>query len=82
MSYEEFLYSLLQKEYDIRHYNLIQSTIKSASFPYKRYLENLDISTLPKDAQNQLKSLSVLQFIKEGAGLLFINISPCQCWAH
>lgn len=36
LSYEEFLYRLLQKEYDIRQYNLIQSRIKIAGFPYKK----------------------------------------------
>ena len=34
LSYEEFLCRLLQKEYDVRRYNLTQSRIKTASFPY------------------------------------------------
>ncbi|OMH19603.1 hypothetical protein AC231_19675, partial [Clostridium pasteurianum] len=41
LSYEEFLYGLLQKECDIRKYNLTQSRIRTASFPYKKYLEDL-----------------------------------------
>ena len=40
LSYEEFLCRLLQKESDIRKYNLTQSRIKTASFPYKKYLED------------------------------------------
>ena len=43
LSYEEFLCRLLQKESDIRKYNLTQSRIKTASFPYKKYLEDIDI---------------------------------------
>jgi len=39
LSYEEFLCRLLQKEHDIRNYNLIQSRIKTAAFPYKKYFE-------------------------------------------
>lgn len=35
LSYEEFLARLLQKEYDIRKYNITQSRIKMAQFPYK-----------------------------------------------
>ena len=37
-SYDEFLYRLLQKECDIRKYNLTQSRIRIANFPYKKYL--------------------------------------------
>ena len=70
LSYEEFLYRLLQKEYDIRHYNTIQSRIKSAGFPYKKYLEDIDISALPEDAQGKLKHLNSLQFIKEGQNVI------------
>jgi len=70
LSYEEFLYRLLQKEYDIRHYNAIQSRIKNAGFPYKKYLEDIDISALPEDAQGKLKHLNSLQFIKEGQNVI------------
>lgn len=39
LSYEEFLFTLLQKEHDIREYNLTQSRLRLANFPYKKYLE-------------------------------------------
>ena len=70
LSYEEFLYRLLQKEYDVRQYNAIQSRIKSAGFPYKKYLEDIDISALPEDAQAKLKHLNSLQFIKDGQNVI------------
>lgn len=70
LSYEEFLYRLLRKEYDIRHYNAIQSRIKNAGFPYKKYLEDIDISAFPEDAQGKLKHLNSLQFIKEGQNVI------------
>lgn len=66
LSYEEFLCRLLQKEYDIREYNMTQSRLKSARFPYKKYFEDLEIESLPADAQNKLKLLNNLNFIKEG----------------
>lgn len=37
LSYEEFLANLLQKEVDIKKYNLTQSRIRLANFPYKKY---------------------------------------------
>ncbi|OPJ60562.1 IS21-like element helper ATPase IstB [Clostridium oryzae] len=70
LSYEEFLCGLLQKEYDIRCYNLTQSRIRIASFPYKKYLEDLSIEDLPSDAQQKLKYLSSLKFIKEGQNVI------------
>lgn len=70
LSYEEFLYGLLQKESDIRAYNLTQSRIRTASFPYKKYLEDLSIEDLPADAQLKLKHLSSLKFIKDGQNVI------------
>lgn len=70
LSYEEFLYSLLQKECDIRNYNLTQSRIRTASFPYKKYLEDISIDDLPADAQLKLKHLSSLKFIKDAQNVI------------
>jgi DNA replication protein DnaC len=70
LSYEEFLSRLLQKEHDIRQYNLNQSRIKAANFPYKKYLEDIDITALPNDAQSKFKQLTSLKFIKEGQNVI------------
>jgi len=70
LSYEEFLYGILQKEYDIRKYNLTQSRIRIASFPYKKYLEDISIEDLPDDAQSKLKHLSSLKFIENGQNVI------------
>ncbi|SHI06512.1 IS21-like element helper ATPase IstB [Clostridium grantii] len=71
LSYEEFLHGLLQKESDIRSYNLTQSRIRTARFPYKKYLEDISIEDLPSDAQLKLKHLSSLKFIKDGQNVIF-----------
>ena len=70
LSYEELLCRLLQKESDIRKYNLTQSRIKTASFPYKKYLEDIDIDALPDDAKHKLKHLSSLKFIEEAQNVI------------
>lgn len=70
LSSEEVVYRLLQKEYDIRKYNLTQSRIKTASFPYKKHLEDINIQDLPKDAQMKLKHLSSLKFIEDGQNVI------------
>ena len=62
-SYEEVIYKLLQKEYDYR-----QEQVRN--FPYKRYLEELNVNELPIDAQNKLGILSTLDFIKNGQNVI------------
>ncbi|MBE6050032.1 MAG: AAA family ATPase [Clostridium sp.] len=54
----------------IRKYNLTQSRIKTASFPYKKYLEDIEIDALPEDAKNKLKHLSSLKFIEEAQNVI------------
>jgi DNA replication protein DnaC len=54
MNYEEFLRTLLEEEYKIRKQNAIQSRIRTAKFPQRKYLEDLKEEYLPKDAQNKL----------------------------
>lgn len=70
ISYEEFLHSLLQKEYDKRQHDLTQSRIKTACFPYKKYIEDIDVNELPEDAKNKFKTLTSLNFIKEGQNVI------------
>lgn len=71
VTYEEFLYNILQKECDLKEDNLKQSRIKRASFPYKKYLEDIEVKELPTDAQKKFKNLSTLDFIEEGQNIIF-----------
>lgn len=70
LSYEEYLYNILQKECDLRRENSRQNRIRYAGFPYKKYLENLEIAALPEDAQKKLKILSTLDFIRSGQNVI------------
>ncbi|MFZ3591888.1 IS21-like element helper ATPase IstB [Bacillus sp. DJP31] len=69
-SYEEFLYLLLQKEWDSRQETAQYNRIRRAEFPFKRHLEDLSIDDLPEDAQKKYKHLKTLEFIKEGRNLI------------
>ena len=69
-SYEEVIYKLLQKEYDYRQEQVRKNRIRIANFPYKRYLEELNVNELPIDAQNKLGILSTLDFIKNGQNVI------------
>lgn len=69
-SYEEFLYQLLQQENDLRRENSKKNRIRLAGFPAKKYLEDLEVEALPEDARKKLKTLSSLEFIKNGQNVI------------
>lgn len=69
-SYEVFLHDLLEKEYDLRKDNGRKSRIRRAEFAYKKYLEDLDRTALPEDAQKKLSIVETLEFIKTGQNLI------------
>ncbi len=70
LSYEDFLQMLLQKEYDVRQVNRKKNRLRIANFPYKKYLDDLSVTDLPRDAQKKLKILKTLDFIKEGHNVI------------
>jgi DNA replication protein DnaC len=70
LSYEEFLYGILQKEYDARTENGKLSRIRIAGFPAKKYLEDLKTEDLPVDCRNKLKTLASLGFVKHGQNII------------
>lgn len=70
LSYEQFLFNLLEKESETRFANRIKSQIRLANFPEKKYLEDLHISDLPQEASARLKELRSLEFIENGQNLI------------
>lgn len=70
LSHDEFLHKLLQQEADLRSENAKQNRIRRASFPYKKYLEDLIVDDLPEDARKKLKVLSSLDFIDTGQNII------------
>lgn len=69
-SYEEVIYKFLQKEYYYKQEQVRKNRIRIANFPYKRYLEELNVNELPIDAQNKLGILSTLDFIENGQNVI------------
>lgn len=64
ISFEEYIYNLLKLEYESREENARQNKLRLASFPYKKYIEDLDIDALPEDGSKKLKNFLTLDFIK------------------
>lgn len=60
----EFMQEMLEQEYLRRLDTSKQNRIKTANFPQKKLLEDLELERLPLDAQNKLGQLETLQFIE------------------
>lgn len=68
--YDVFLHKLLEIEYISRQKSRKQSRIRQADFPYKKYLEDLNLGDLPVSAKNKLSDLEKLDFIKQGRNII------------
>jgi len=69
-SHEAYLLGLMDTEYQNRLENRKKQRIRSADFPYKKYLEDLNRSELPKDAVKKLGQLERLDFIENGQNVV------------
>ncbi|MCK9470668.1 MAG: IS21-like element helper ATPase IstB [Bacilli bacterium] len=69
-SYEEFLRDILIEAYDMRKENGRKNRIKNARFPYKKYLDELQVDYLPEDGRRKFKELKTLNFIDEGRNVI------------
>ncbi len=69
-SYEEYLHHLLENEHYRRLENRKLSRIRSANFPYKKYLQDLNLDFLPEDGRIKLKMLKNLDFIRSGQNVI------------
>ena len=69
-SYEAYLLELMDTEYHNRIENRKKQRIRSANFPYKKYLQDLNRTELPKDAIKKLGQLERLDFIENGQNVV------------
>jgi len=73
MSYQEYLYSLLQHQVLIRTDNSINARIKKARFPYIKTLEEFDFSFQPQIDDKLIRELGNLNFLSKAENLLLIG---------
>ncbi len=69
-SYEDYLLTLLEDEFETRIINRKTARIRQADFPYKKYLQDLQREELPENAQAKIDVLESLEFIKEGQNVI------------
>jgi len=68
--YEELLRDIFMEAYDMRMENGRKNRIRNARFPYKKYLDELQVDYLPEDAKKKFKELKTLKFIEEGRNII------------
>ena len=73
--YEEFLHMLLESELAEKDKRSIDSRVRNAKFPYKVYLEDLEMDCLPEDMQKKMPELATLKFIEEGRNIIMTGNS-------
>jgi len=70
IDYEEFLFRLMEKEFEERLENRKKAQIRQAGFPAKMYLNSLLTEQLPEDAKEKLPLLERLDFIESGQNVI------------
>lgn len=68
--YEDFLYKLLSLAADDLEDRAKDRRIKAAHFPYKNYLDDLEMDALPEAMRNKLPELRTLDFIRKGQNII------------
>lgn len=81
MSYEEFLYNVLEHEVLLRKENGVKHRLTNARFPYKKYLEDFNSTEYGVDLREEFEELSSLKFIAEKGNIILIG-SPGSGKTH
>ena len=72
-SYEDFLQIILTNEVKARENNGIDRRIKTAKFPYRKYLGELKLDSFPLEVSNQIRELQSLRFLDEGRNVILVG---------
>jgi DNA replication protein DnaC len=73
ISYQEYLYKLLQQQIIDRVDRSVNAKIKKAGFPYVATMEMFDFSFQPNIDEKLLKELSTLSFLDNAKNILFVG---------
>lgn len=73
MSLEDFLQTFLEREYELRKNNGIQTRLRQSKFPYLKYLEDFDRNKYSKDFWYKFDELETLKFIDKKENIILIG---------
>ena len=69
--YIQYLHRLLRAEMEAYETRAVQRRINQARFPYRKYLEDLEVDCLPEGLKHRLPELMSLEFIPKGQNIIF-----------
>ena len=81
MSYEEFLNNMLENELLLRRENGVKSRLRTAKFPYKKYIEDFNTENYNRELIHEFQELSSLKFIEDKENIILIG-SPGSGKTH
>ncbi len=73
ISYQEYLYTLLQRQIIDRVDRSVNARIKKAGFPYMATLDSYDFSFQPQIEERLIRELATLSFLEEAKNILLIG---------
>ena len=75
LTHKDYLFELLQAEYDIRLENGVKRRIKEAKFPYKKYLVDFDRAKYSNEFLPEFNELETLEFINKNENVVLLGTS-------
>ena len=69
-SCQDYLLRLLKTQVDRKSQKAVKQRIRAANFPYKKYLEDLELDSLPEGIRHRLPELMTLDFIRDGRNVI------------
>lgn len=73
ISYQEYLYKLLQRQIVERVDRSINARIKKAGFPYMATLDSFDFNFQPQIEEKLIRELSSMSFLEDAKNILFLG---------
>ena len=73
MPHSDFLEGVLDKELEFRRANRVQRKIREAHYPYRKYLQDLELDEYDGPARSVIEDLSTLDFITDKRNVILIG---------
>jgi DNA replication protein DnaC len=77
MDYSEFLVTLLKREVSQRRANGVNTRLRKAKFPIKKYLEDFNRNKYDSEFRIKFKELETLEFVKNKENIILIGNPGC-----
>ncbi|MCL1847945.1 MAG: IS21-like element helper ATPase IstB [Coriobacteriia bacterium] len=73
ISHKDFLLDIFEREIENRRSNRLQKRLKDAHFPFKKYLQDLDLEEYSKEIRDEIEDLMTLKFVDDKANVICIG---------